>query len=242
MFIVLTRRLVPALTVSLMFGLCFVLPAKSQDNATPGTLSGTVAATSDYVFRGYSQTQNDPALQAGVTWSLPSGIYAGVWGSNVEFTAGDKADLEVDLTAGYAGKADALSYDLGVIYYAYPDARSGSNYGYWEGALKLAYDFGPAVWSGGFYYTPDNFGGTKDGAYLTTGIRVPFAEKWAVDANLGRAEVNPAYGADYFDWNVGLSYAFPWFDASLRYTDTDNDANCARLCDARGVFTISKSF
>ncbi len=232
------RQAIPVITVSLIFGLCFVLPAKSEDLR----ITGSVAATSDYVFRGYSQTQNDPAIQAGVTLSLPNGLYAGAWASNVKFNAGDKADAEVDFSSGYAGVIDKLSYDIGAIYYAYPDARSGLSYDYWEAAAKVSYDFAPVVWSAGFYYTPDNFGGTKDGIYVTTGVKVPFAEKWTVDANIGRAEVNPAYGADYVDWNIGLGYALPWFDVGVRYTDTDNDANCGRLCDARAVFTVSKTF
>jgi uncharacterized protein (TIGR02001 family) len=237
----LLRRAIPALTVSSIFGMCFVLSARAQDSGLPGTLSGNVSLTSDYVFRGYTQTQSDPALQAGVTWALPSDFYVGAWGSNVDFNPGDKSDLEVDLTAGYAATIDQFSYDVGVIYYAYPDARSGLNYDYWEGAVKLAYNFDSLTWTAGFYYTPDNFGGTKDGAYITTGLKLPFSEGWMIDGNLGRAEVNPAYGADYFDWNVGLTYALPWFDANLRYTDTDNGA-CGNLCDERAVITLSKSF
>ncbi|MDX2224050.1 MAG: TorF family putative porin [Rhodospirillaceae bacterium] len=217
-------------------------PVWAQDAESPyGTIAGSVALTSDYMFRGISQTQSDPAVQGSLTWNSGVGFYAGFWGTNVEFTPGDNADLELDLYAGYAGSVDKFTYDIGVIYYAYPGARNGTDYGYVEGALKVGYDFGPAIWSAGFYYTPDNFAGTEDGVYLTTGLAVPFADSFKIDANIGRAEVNPAFGADYFDWNVGLTVMTPLVDLGVRYHDTDV-STCGNLCDARVVFTLSKSF
>jgi uncharacterized protein (TIGR02001 family) len=38
---------------------------------------------SEYVFRGYTQTHNDPALQGGVDYEHSSGFYLGLWASNV---------------------------------------------------------------------------------------------------------------------------------------------------------------
>lgn len=216
--------------------------AFAENEASPlGTITGSVALTSDYLFRGISQTQNDPAVQGSLTWNSGAGFYAGFWGTNVEFTPGDNADLELDLYAGYAGSVGVFSYDIGVIYYAYPGTRAGTDYGYVEGALKVGYALGPASWTAGAYYTPDNFAGTGDGVYLTTGLAVPFAERFKIDANIGRAEVNPAFGADYFDWNVGLTVTTPLVDLAVRYHDTDVSA-CAALCDARVVFSLSKAF
>ncbi|MCB2108901.1 MAG: TorF family putative porin [Rhodobacteraceae bacterium] len=214
--------------------------AHAQDDGAFGSVSGSIALTSDYIFRGYSQTAEDPAIQGGLTWSADAGFYAGFWGSNVEFAPGDGASLELDLFAGYSGAVDNLSYDVGVIYYAYPGDAAGTNYDYWEGAVKLGYDFGPASWTAGVYYSPDNFGGTNDAVYLTTGVAVPLAENFSIDANIGRNEVDPSFGPDYFDWNVGMTVSLPWADASVRYYDTDV-SGCA-LCDSRVVFTISKGF
>lgn len=229
--------------IKLVFYILFaigVAPA-SADNASLGSLSGSVALTSDYIFRGISQTANDPAVQAGLTWAAGNGFYAGLWGSNVDFVAGDKADVEVDVTLGYAGEVEGLTYDIGVLYYAYPGARSGTSYDYWEGALKLGHSFGDVSWSAGFYYTPDNFAGTDDGVYLTTGLKYAFGDGFALDANIGRSEINPAAGADYFDWNVGLTYSFSGLDANVRLNDTDN-SGCAKLCDTRVVVTLTHPF
>jgi len=211
----------------------------AQDSAE--TFSGSVALTSDYLFRGISQTNNDPALQAGVTWTSNEGFYAGAWASTVDFVPGDKADAEVDLTAGYAGSAGDFTYDVGVILYAYPGARSGTNYDYWEGGIKLGRAFGDVGWSLAAYYSPENFGQTDEAGYFTTGFKVPFEDGFTLDANIGRAEISDRFGEDYFDWNVGVTYALPFVDANVRYHDTDN-ATCAKLCDTRIVLTLSHAF
>lgn len=217
------------------------LPQDSMAEDSAGTFSGSVALTSDYLFRGISQTNNDPALQGGVTWTSTAGFYAGAWASTVDFVPGDKADAEVDLTAGYAGSAGDFTYDVGVILYAYPGARSGTKYDYWEGAIKLGRTFGDVGWSVAAYYSPENFGGTDEAGYFTTGFKVPFGEGFTFDANIGRAEISDRFGEDYTDWNVGITYALPFADANVRYYDTDN-ATCAKLCDTRVVFTLSRSF
>lgn len=206
------------------------------------SFTGSIAVTSDYLFRGISQTNNDPAVQAGVTWASGTGFYAGAWASNVDFVPGDKADVEVDLTTGFAGALEGgLTYDIGLIYYAYPGARSGTHYDYIEGAVKLGYDFGGAAWNFGAFVTPENFGHTDSAGYFTTGLKFPLGSGFALDANVGRAEISSKFGKSYFDYNVGLTYSFEIADINVRFYDTDNKT-CAKLCDSRVVFTLSHAF
>ena len=61
-------------------------------------ISWSVAATSDYVFRGASQTDEGPALQAGLTYTAPAGFYVGAWASNVDFGSGGP-NVELDTTS-----------------------------------------------------------------------------------------------------------------------------------------------
>ena len=63
------------------------------------TFAGNVALTTDYRYRGITQTFNDPALQGGFVLSHETGLYAGVWGSNVDF--GGTAHLELDSLAAH---------------------------------------------------------------------------------------------------------------------------------------------
>ena len=75
-------------------------------------ISGNVALTTDYRFRGISQTDRNPAVQGGFDWSHDSGFYLGTWGSNVDFAG----SLELDYYGGYANNInDNLAYDVGVI-------------------------------------------------------------------------------------------------------------------------------
>lgn len=96
------------------------LPALAGD----GPLSGNLSLTSNYLFRGISQTQDGPAVQGGIDYAHPSGFYVGTWASNVAWVKenGLKDDnrLEIDLYGGYKGEAGPIAYDLGLIRYHYP--------------------------------------------------------------------------------------------------------------------------
>jgi uncharacterized protein (TIGR02001 family) len=83
-------------------------------------ISANIGATSNYVFRGVTQTDNGAAIQGGIDYSHESGFYAGTWASNVDFGGG--GEEEVDFYAGFAGEMDAFGYDVGAIYYAYPSS------------------------------------------------------------------------------------------------------------------------
>ena len=206
-----------------------------------GTFSGNVAATSDYVFRGYSQSDEHPAFQPALNWDSGAGIHLNFWGSNIDFNDGGDADIEVDLTAGYAGSVDKFSYDFGAIAYLYPGTAKKKNYNYWEAYTTFGYDLGVAKLNTSIYYSPDFFGGIDDAWAIQGGFSAPLAEKLTFDAQLGKQMIKKKFGTDYTYWNAGLTYSFPWVDVGLRYHDT-NVAVCAGLCGARGVLTLTKNF
>jgi uncharacterized protein (TIGR02001 family) len=184
-----TRQLMTA--VALCTGLGVVAaPVSSQD--LPGDFSGNVTLTSDYVFRGVTQANEDPAIQGGLDWDSGAGFYLGTWGSNVNFGDGDEASVELDIYGGYAGEINGFSYDVGFLYYWYPGAASALSYDFWEVYGSLGYDFGPAAVSFGLAYTPDNFGGTDDGLYFQSGISLPLGDMFSVDANLNYSDVDPS--------------------------------------------------
>jgi uncharacterized protein (TIGR02001 family) len=107
--------------------LCVSTAAFSQ--ATPPapnyTLSYNVGGTSDYRFRGISQTSFKPTLQGGADFAHKSGFYLGVWGSGIswikDYVTATEGNLEVDLYGGYKGEIKKdFTYDIGVITYQYP--------------------------------------------------------------------------------------------------------------------------
>ena len=93
-------------------------PALAQET----TITGNVSLTTDYAFRGISQTDESPAIQGGFDAAFgSSGAYAGAWASNINFGSGG-SNMELDLYGGYKFAVGAVNFDVGVIGYLYPGA------------------------------------------------------------------------------------------------------------------------
>ncbi len=238
-------------------GLCtsaFAAEDTPAESWLPGSFAANVAITSDYVFRGISQTNNEIAVQGGLDWDTGAGFHFGVWGSTLDFQDNDEASAEIDLYAGYAGKInDALSYNVGVIYYAYPGAAGSLNYDYWEVFGKAAYDFGSATVNLGLYYSPDNTGSTGPATYLTSGVTVPLGNVFSISGGLNsyfldRGHTPAALFPDYLDWNIGAkANVNNWFNIDVRYYDTDIAGECPaangkRWCGSKVVATLARTF
>ncbi|NWH09359.1 MAG: hypothetical protein HXY22_12075 [Alphaproteobacteria bacterium] len=230
--------------------LALAAPAFAEEAETPFSFSGSVTLTSDYVFRGISHTQNDPALQGSFDVAHNSGLYAGVWASNVDFNDPTDTNMEVDLYVGFTNAIEAFSYDIGVIYYAYPDSGGTAfDYDYFEGKLILGYDFGPVQATGGVYYSPDFFFETGDAFYVTGGLALPVTDWLTLDANIGYQSIddNVNFGADdYMDWNIGATAAYEGFEFGVRYTDNDAEVPgggdlANDIADSKVVFSISRA-
>jgi uncharacterized protein (TIGR02001 family) len=214
--------------------------------------SATFSFYTNYIFRGVTQTQNDPAFQGSFDWSHPNGLYAGVWASNVDFgdVVDDDANIEVDVYFGYNGSVDKLSYGIGGIYYVYPDANepdfdgdgSPNEYNYWEIKGALGYDFGVASITGSIYWSPDYFGEIGDTIYYNAAVAIPLTfiqadfldDAPTLDGWVGFQTfledwapflpLNAHLYENYVDWSVGLTVPVLGFNLGFRYTDTDIDA------------------
>ena len=133
--------------------------------ASAAEISGNVTLTTDYVFRGISQSDESPAIQGGFDLGFDSGFYVGTWASSVDFdTNGSGLDgsLELDAYVGYGGEfAEDFSYDLGYVYYVYP-GDEGLDGDYWELYGSLGYkDF-----TVGVNYADDYYAETGEYTYL----------------------------------------------------------------------------
>lgn len=212
-------------------------------------VSGNVALTTDYTFRGISQASELPAIQGGFDYENDSGFYAGLWGSNVDF--GDKVNMELDVYAGFGFEtSDDVAFDLGVLHYQYP-GDSGLNYDYTEVYGSVSF-FDATV---GVNYSPEYFGDTGAFIYAYGEYSLSLAESWSVDAHVGynlfEGEeefgiflVLPGDSQDdgYVDYSIGVSTEFDGVGLSLAYVGTNiDDEECEALCEGRAVFSISKS-
>lgn len=220
----------------------FSTAASAETKIGDFEITANVGFVTDYVFRGVSQSDEGPAVQGGFDVSHTSGLYAGVWGSNVDFNDGDEANVETDFYAGYAGEFSGFTYDLGGLYYAYPGADDDLDYDYFEAMAKLGYDFQVASVEGAVYYSPEFFGDTGDALYSSLSVNVPLPYDFSASGHVGHQYIDDA--ADYNDWALGLGYSVAGFDLSLTYTDTDLDEpeEIADGSTDRIVFGISRSF
>ncbi len=210
-------------------------------------ISANVGFVSEYSFRGIAQSDENIAIQGGFDASHSSGLYAGIWGSSVDFNDGDEANIEIDIYGGYGGEVNGVSYDVGGLYYAYPGADSALDYDFWEVYGSLGYDFEVASATVGVNYSPDYFGSSGDAVYTHLGIDVPLPYDFTLSGGIGYQSIddNVAFGVpDYTDWSVGLSYTLEGFDLSVSYVDTDLDepSECGDGCESRVIFGVSRSF
>lgn len=224
----------------------------------PGELCADIGLVSDYIFRGITNTDHNPAIQGGLSYTVDVGLpyaqpYVAFWGSNVDFDDGGEAHVELDFAFGLSGTVFGVDWDLGGLYYAYPGASSDLNYNYWEVPLKLTYPIGDQFSLVGQYaFSPEYFGDSGQAHYLLAGARweQPIGPTiLAVEATTGHQWIadNGAYGADdYQDWRLGLSLTIDKVTLGIAYTDTTlGKGQCfggTNMCEPRVVFSIGATF
>lgn len=97
-----------------------IAAATLSTGASAVDMTANAALSSNYLFRGITQTLDATAISGGVDFDLGKGLYAGAWASNVTF------GQELDLYAGIVLPAGNLDLDVGVIAYRYPVAPTTS--------------------------------------------------------------------------------------------------------------------
>ena len=224
------------------------------------SFSGTAAMTTDYRYRGITQTESDPSVQAGFALTHASGLYAGVWGSNVNFGDASPAHLELDPYVGYSTELSSFAskpvLDVGLWYYGYP---SESDLNWLELYAKLG--FADALTTGdsllaSVNFTNDFVGSDNDAWYLNLTYSVPFgASNFGGVASVGYTTADDYDFSDtdsgddnYIDWKLGVTYGFASVEglsAELAAIGTNIDAEAQpykRGVETGAVFTITKAF
>lgn len=224
--------------------------ALAQEAAAPEhQVSYNAALTSEYRYRGLSQTRLEPALQGGADYThTPSGFYAGTWLSTIKWIddAGGDANVEIDLYAGKRGQlSDSISYDVGGLYYVYPSNGLPTNANTFELYGQLGY--GPVYVK--YSHATSNLFGTadsKNSGYLDIGANVEVADKLMLNLHAGRQRVKNNGDFSYNDYKVGLTYDFGVATASLAWIKANTDAYVSprgkNLGKSAAVFSVSKTF
>jgi uncharacterized protein (TIGR02001 family) len=235
------------------------LPSKGKA-AAPDVFDGrtcstaaNVGVTSDYVFRGISQSHENAAVQGGVDFTCGR-FYAGVWASSV---FADEAVAEANLYGGFRHTTGPVNWDAGFIYHTYPGEPSDSGLGFGN-YVELKLGASGNVWQGGtlggtVYFAPDYRGFLGDTVTLeaTFSQTLPKVDRFSPSFSAAYGNVRLTdHDFDYSYWNVGLTIGFlERWSLDLRYWDsnlskddcgglTDNTA----LCDDRFVATVKYTF
>jgi uncharacterized protein (TIGR02001 family) len=203
-------------------GLLTVAGAASADISVP------LAVTSDYDFRGLTQTDENFAVQAGLTYTDDSGFYVGAWASNIDFPGLD-GDFELDGFLGYAGgdAEESFGYDVGAIVYAYPGSDDLEEVVELYAGITKGW-FGAKVW-----FSPDNYGETS--WYTEGNVTIPLPANFSVSGHVGYSFGDYWDGIEYLDYSLGVNYTISNFTLNAKWVDTDiSGADTDRF-----IFTVS---
>ncbi len=184
-------------------------------------LSGNIALTSNYKFRGQDQdthksTAVKPAIQGGFDYAFgESGWYVGNWNSSVNWLPSNS--IEMDFYGGYKFKAGDIDMDLGGLLYAYPGNSSGNTT-----ELYGAATWGPLTAKYSHTVSQDYFGwaGAKAGSglrgrntgYLSFAVAQEVAQSTTLKASVGftrfASDIKDTGVPNYMDYSVGGAYDF----------------------------------
>lgn len=181
--------------------------------------SSTITGTSDYDFRGFSQSAKDPALQASLDYAWASGFAVGAWASNVDFGDGVDADVELDYYANYTRAInDDLGWTVGAVFYSYPGSDD----------VKTYHEVFAGINAGKFafkqWYSDDLFEINVGSAWYSEGnatFELPNNFSLLLHAGYAWGDYWKDSGGELFDYMVGVGYTLGNFDLNLKFTGTD---------------------
>ena len=222
----------------------FSVPAQADETDPPKevTVTGSVTLVNDYRFRGVSQTDEEMAIQGGITLNHKSGLYAGAWASNLAgWGTFGGANMELDLIAGYKKQLKGATIDVGLTWYMYPGGADLTDFA--EPYVKVSTTIGPVTALAGMAYapkqralgnfsnTPQSAGQAQDNLYVWGDLSAGIPKTGAtVKAHLGHSWGNPGLGPNgtsvtptgsYTDWMLGVDYVIGPVTLGVSYVDTD---------------------
>ena len=204
--------------------------------SAPIDVEFSLAAVTDYRYRGLSLSNKKPSLQASLTATHDTGLYAALWAATIADNGG--ADLENQIMLGYSGEGGGLAFDLAAAFYLYPGA-SADNYG--ELTARVSRAVGPAEVGATMSYAPVQANiGNVDNLYLGLDASIGLgASPLTLSGNIGVED--GAFGDQKLDWSLGLSgdavgltFGVAYVDASRTSGDPQGSATL--------VGSISKTF
>ena len=206
------------------------------------TLAYNISATTDYRYRGISQTRLKPTLQGGADFSHKSGLYLGAWGSGIKWIkdAGGDANVELDFYGGYKGTAGSVGYDLGVLTYQYPSNKLNPSANTTE--LYAAGTMGPATLK--YSHSVTNlfgFANSKNSGYLDLSASFDLGSGWSVAPHVGRQRVANNSIFSYTDYSVTVNKDIDGLVLSAAVVGTNAEEAAYTTTAAAGTKFLGKN-
>ena len=198
----------------------FLLVLANQ-HSSAADFGGYVTLTTDYVRRGVSQSDGNPALQLGAEISFENGFFLGAWGSTVDIDSGPSRhrDVEVNYYAGYVvDVSQSLQFSVAAVAYDYPWQTGGVEYDYEE--YSLGGNFVDRVWLE-VAYSPDFFNTGHSSTNVDLFAEWPVNNIWSVGGGAGYYDTSNLTGTGYQYWQLGVTASLRWADVDFRFHDTD---------------------
>lgn len=209
------------MTLPLALAAGFVVCAISMPRAEAAGLSGNAAFTSDYVWRGTTQTQGDAAVQAGARLTGASGWYGSIWASNVEFAPETHASSEFDFVAGWSGAvSDNMMLDVNLTHYRYPSTTVDLDWTELNAIATYAQNYWLQL-----AHSTDALGTHEAGTYVQLGAKFPLGETVRIEAAVAHYWLDEVLDDSYSHGQLSGVWAFKApFELRLSAHGTDSAA------------------
>jgi uncharacterized protein (TIGR02001 family) len=193
-------------------------------------VTGSLGATSDFIFRGLSLTRGKPAAQASLDVEFPKEFYVGAFAATADPNPGPSPPVELDAWAGrYWRVSETLSADVRLSQYTYPDDPRRVSYNRTEITGTLGWRnqlFAAAI------YSPNTKAigpapGYREGQAWAIELsgRKSLNDRWALSAGLGHYDLEDVYGMSYNYWNATVIATLSPFELQLAYLGVDSNAD-----------------
>lgn len=213
--------------------------------------SALLSFASNYFYRGYSKSNNNPTIRANVDYEHGSGLYLGTWLSWVNLgdkRSEDRSDVEFYPYAGFVYKlAEDVRVDASVSRYVFNDKLQGKYSDYNEYSLTLRYS---DLLSASFSYADDAYHRDTDTFNYEVSARYPLTSSLETSAGIGYNEALHLLEYNTLYWNAGFTWYFHRFAAvDLRYVDFAWTADSQRAgsielpyIDSEFLFSLTAGF
>lgn len=181
--------------------------------------SANVGVTSNYIFRGVSESGDDAAVFGGLDYEHNSGFYLGTWLSSL---GGDEElGHEIDAYGGFTFDVEDFGLDIGYTYFGFPQADSDLDANF--GEIHAEAGYGP-VYAGVFYVIHADDSAFEDTVSYELGGDVPIAGNLSAGAQVGYVDFDDSAEEDYLWWSLSLNKATDMGDFSFAYVQNDLSA------------------